>query len=75
LAQDKIYNEAKEDHYENIRLWCGSTPQPAHHYKFMIYALTRVNDDFLPVAGFTSIPPGDRRDFGRKPFLAPVMYL
>jgi hypothetical protein len=41
----------------------------------MIHALTGVNDDFLPDGGFASIPPGDRRDFGRRSFLAPVMDL
>jgi hypothetical protein len=75
LLQDKIYNETKVDHYEIIRLRCGSTPQPPHHYKFMIYTVTGVNDDFPPVGGFTSVPPGNRHDFCRKPFLAPVMYL
>jgi hypothetical protein len=28
--------------------------------------LTGVDDDFLPDGGFVSIPPGDRRDFGRR---------
>jgi hypothetical protein len=41
----------------------------------MIYTLTGVDDDFLPDGVFASIPPGDRRDFGRRSFLAPVMYL
>jgi hypothetical protein len=52
-----------------------NTPQLGYHCKFMIYALTGVNDDFLPVRGFASIPPSDRRDLRPKPFLAPVMYL
>jgi hypothetical protein len=34
-----------------------------------------VDDAFLPVRGFISIPPGDRRELGPKPFPAPVMYL
>jgi hypothetical protein len=40
-----------------------------------IYVLTGVNDDSLPVRGFASIPPGDRRDLGPKPFFVLVMYL
>jgi hypothetical protein len=40
-----------------------------------IFALTGVDNAFLPVRGFASIPPGDRRDFGPNPFFAPVMYL
>jgi hypothetical protein len=39
----------------------------------MIYALTGVDDDFLPIGGFTSIPPGDRRNFGRRSIPAPVV--
>jgi hypothetical protein len=35
--------------------------------------LTGVDDDFLSDGGFTSIPPGDRRDFGGCLFLAPVI--
>jgi hypothetical protein len=41
----------------------------------MICALTGVDDDFLPDGGFASIPPGDRRDFGRRSFLAPVILI
>jgi len=43
--------------------------------KFMIRALTGVDDDFLPGGGFASVPPDDRRDFGRRSFLAAVIYL
>jgi hypothetical protein len=39
----------------------------------MIYALTGVDDDFLPDGGFASIPPGDRCDFGGRSFLEPVI--
>jgi hypothetical protein len=52
-----------------------SPPLPGRRCKFTIFALTGADDAFLPVRGFTSIPPGDRRDFGPKSFLAPVMYL
>jgi hypothetical protein len=41
----------------------------------MIHALTGVDDDFLPDGGFASIPPGDRRVFGRRSFLAPVILI
>jgi hypothetical protein len=41
----------------------------------MIEASTGVDVDFLPDDGFASIPPDDRRDFGRRSFLATVMYL
>jgi hypothetical protein len=37
--------------------------------------LTGVDDDFLPDGGFASIPPGDRRDLGRRSFLAPVIVI
>jgi hypothetical protein len=33
-----------------------------------------VDDAFLPIRGFISIPPGDRRELGPKPFPAPAMY-
>jgi hypothetical protein len=38
----------------------------------MIQALTGVENDFRPGGGIALIPLGDRRDFGRRSFLAPV---
>ncbi|MGA9453584.1 MAG: hypothetical protein WBW41_19830 [Verrucomicrobiia bacterium] len=38
----------------------------------MIHALTGVEEDFLPDGAFALVPPGDRRAFGRRSFLAPV---
>jgi hypothetical protein len=55
-------------------VWKNAQP-PGRHYKLMIFALTGVDDVFLPVRGFASIPPGDCRDLGPERFLAPVMYL
>jgi hypothetical protein len=37
--------------------------------------LTGVDDDFRPDGGFASIPPGNRRDFGRRSFFAPVIVI
>jgi hypothetical protein len=51
------------------------TPLPGKWANFMMQALTGVDDDFRPDGGIASIPPGDRRNFGRRSFRAPVMYL
>jgi hypothetical protein len=51
------------------------TPLPGKYVIFMFQTLTGVENDFLPDGGFASVPPGDRRDFGRRSFQAPVIQL